>query len=329
MSNISLGDLERVEDLREVWANEAGGFTPWLAQEKNLQRLSDAIGIDLELDAEEKPVGPFRADILCKDAENDEWVVIENQLERTDHKHLGQLLTYAAGLKAVTIIWIAAELTDEHRAALDWLNEITSESFKFFGLEIELWKIGGSPVAPKFNIACKPNDWTKTVVVPDDRTISNTKLVQREYWTQLSAMLKNRKSVVVPRKPRPQHWTTFRVGRSKFHLAATVNTNKHFIRVGLICRGPSGKAHFHLLLEDREEIEREIGFELDWEELPHGIASRIAVRKRDVDPANKDDWVSQREWLVSKLEAFFQAFSPRVKNLVADDYDPDDTEADE
>lgn len=121
-----LGRLEKV-DLRIVWTHEANHFTPWLAQENNLALLGDTIGLDLELSSREQSVGPYRADIVCKDTITDSWVLIENQLERTDHTHLGQLLTYAAGLDAVTIVWIAPRITDEHRAALDWLNEVTDE----------------------------------------------------------------------------------------------------------------------------------------------------------------------------------------------------------
>src|SRR5689334_7653054 len=160
--DVVLGRLERV-DLRQAWSTESGQFTPWLAAEDNVRLLGEAIGIDLEVEAQEKEVGPFRADILCKDTATDSWVLIENQLERTDHVHLGQLLTYAAGLNSVTIVWIAQRFTDEHRAALDWLNEVTDERINFFGLEVELWRIGDSPVAPKFNVVSKPNAWTKSV----------------------------------------------------------------------------------------------------------------------------------------------------------------------
>ena len=146
-----LGRLEK-DDLRTIFASEAGDFTPWLAKEENLLLLGQTIGFELVLEAQEKSVGPFRADVLCKDTATEHWVLIENQLERTDHTHLGQLITYAAGLKTVTIVWIASPFTEEHRAALDWLNEITDNRFNFFGLEIELWRIGNSPVAPKFNM---------------------------------------------------------------------------------------------------------------------------------------------------------------------------------
>jgi len=158
----SLGTLTKV-DLREVWQSESANFTPWLASEENIGILGETIAMELEVEAMEKKIGPFRADILCKDTDTGNWVLVENQLDPTDHKHLGQLLAYAAGLHAVTIVWVAAISTDEHRATLDWLNEITDDRFQFFGLEIQLWKIDNSPVAPKFNIVSKPNNWSRSV----------------------------------------------------------------------------------------------------------------------------------------------------------------------
>ena len=162
MTTAEMGRLERVA-LRDIWTTEAQDFTPWLALPENLAVLSETLNMDLETAGQEESVGLFRADILCRNTLDDSWVLIENQLERTDHTHLGQLLTYAAGLQTVTIIWVAATFTDEHRAALDWLNEITDARFRFFGLEVELWKIGNSPAAPKFNIVAKPNEWTRSV----------------------------------------------------------------------------------------------------------------------------------------------------------------------
>jgi len=163
VSDVELGRLVRV-DLREAWQDEAAHFTPWLAQQENLELLGDALGIGLELEATEQSVGPFAADILCKDPMRDQWVLIENQLEQTDHTHLGQIITYAAGLNAVTVIWIARKFVEQHRAALDWLNEITAEGTDFFGVEVELWRIGeSSAVAPKFNIISKPNAWSKQI----------------------------------------------------------------------------------------------------------------------------------------------------------------------
>ena len=157
--------LVRLEpvDLRGVWSDEAKNFTPWLAD--NLDVLETTLEIGLELEGVEETVGRFKADIICKDTDDPaaRRVLIENQLEQTDHNHLGQLLTYAAGLEAVTIIWIAKKFQEEHRAAIDWLNEITGKGIFFFGLEIELWRIEDSPPAPKFNIVSKPNDWSKSI----------------------------------------------------------------------------------------------------------------------------------------------------------------------
>ena len=133
----TIGRLTKLE-LRDFWKSEADDFTPWLAGDENIKLLGETIGLELEVQEQEKNVGPFRADILCLDISNDNYVLIENQLEKTDHTHLGQLMTYASGLDAVSIIWIAQRFTEEHRAALDWLNSITDDKFNFFGVEVEL-----------------------------------------------------------------------------------------------------------------------------------------------------------------------------------------------
>lgn len=152
--SISLGKLQKVE-IRKIWPKEDANFTPWLAREENISLLSEELNLELEVQAQEERVGPFRADILCKDITSDHYILIENQFGKTDHGHLGQILTYASGLNALTVIWIAEKFVDEHRAALDWLNSITDESVSFFGIEIELYKIGDSDPAPMFNIVSK------------------------------------------------------------------------------------------------------------------------------------------------------------------------------
>lgn len=321
MPPTGLGRLEKV-DLRDIWTSEAGDFTPWLALEDNLQLLGDTIGIDLELEAQEKNVGPFRADILCRNTGNGDWVLIENQLEKTDHTHLGQLMTYAAGLKAVTIVWIADRFTDEHRASLDWLNEITDDRFNFFGLEIEAWRIGDSPIAPKFNAACMPNDWTKAVhTAVGDGELSETKSLQRNYWAAFAQHLTDRKSIVKPQKAMPQHWANFAIGRSNFLLMAAVNTRDKRIWVAVVCGGQEGKAHYHLLKQEQAAIENEVGFDLVWVELPGKKESRIEICHDEIDPTNQSGWSHQHEWMADRLEALHKALAPRVKNLDAHDYE--------
>lgn len=314
VETISIGHLEQV-DLRRAWMSEAGDFTPWLAKPENLRLLGDTIKMELELEAQEKNVGPFRADLLCKDTANNDWVLIENQLERTDHSHLGQVLTYAAGLKAATVVWIAREFTEEHRAALDWLNEITGEHFSFFGLEIELWKIGNSPMAPKFNVVCKPNDWTK----PPPGPVTDTQALQHEYWTGVMELLRNRKSGIKPTKPAAQSWCTLAVGRSNFTLTVAMNTLKGWIQVNLSCLGDDALAHFRLLQQQKQSIEQELGGPLEWEELPGKKEKRLALRLYDLKPLDRDDWPRQHAWLADKVDTFYKVFSPRVKALDAEE----------
>jgi hypothetical protein len=325
MQKQSLGRLQKV-DLRDVWENESGDFTPWLAKEDNLSLLGEMLDLDLELEKQEKGVGPFRADILCKDINTQHWVLIENQIERTDHNHLGQLLTYAAGLKAVTIVWVASQFTDEHRAALDWLNEMTEESINFFGLEIEIWKIGDSPPAPRFNVVSKPNTWTSTVsqvtraIVAGNLT--ETKKLQLDYWTEFSDFLKRRKSVVHPQRPSPQHWMNFAIGRANIYMNGFVNTKEKRIGVVLVMGGPDSKAFYHLLERERSKIDAELGSDLVWRELPGKTESHIALHHYDCDPFDRPRWQEYMTWMAENLEKFYRVFGPRVRLLNPSDYDP-------
>lgn len=319
----SLGKLERVE-LRDIWATEDRDFTPWLAQESNLELLAETIGMELELEAQEKDVGPFRADILCKSMDDDSWVLIENQIEKTDHRYLGQLLTYAAGLQAVTIVWVASKFTEEHRAALDWLNKITDESFRFFGLEVELWRINDSVAAPKFNVISKPNNWSKSISQAaqkiSESATTETKELQYRYWQQLVDHLQNAGSKLRPQAARPRHWHNFSIGRSGTKIATTINTRENRIGAEVYLQHPDySKAFFHLLFEDKEAIEGEVGFALDWQELPDKTASRIAIYK-DADPTNETGWVEQHQWLMDVVERFDRAFSPRITQLNPEDW---------
>jgi hypothetical protein len=327
MSGNSLGRLEKVA-LRDIWMSEASDFSPWLARKENIDILSAALGIELEVEARERPVGPFRADILCKDIGTNRWVLIENQLERTDHTHLGQLLTYASGLEAVTIVWIAAQFTEEHRSTLDWLNRITDESFRFFGLEVELWRIGDSLAAPKFNIISKPNDWSHSVAQAaraiDDSDLSETRLQQLAYWTAFDKALASLGGPInAGRTPQPKHWMSYSIGRSHFNLAAVMIRHKKRVQAELYIKGTNAKAFYHLLAEKKDEIERELGFSLTWEELPERQDSRILVRLDAADPENEADWSRQHEWLAKRLNEMHRGFAGRVRLLDPDTWQPE------
>jgi len=316
MEKEKLGTLKKVE-LREVWESENSDFTPWLAREENIEILGEKIGLDLEVEAQEKNVGKFRADILCKDINTDNWVLIENQLEKTNHGHLGQLLTYATGLDAVTIVWIAANFNEEHKATLEWLNKITDENYNFFGLEIELYRIGDSKIAPNFKIVCQPDNWSQSISREAKRIeegeVSETKLKQFQFWTELGKELQAADTPLKVQKARPQHWTNLAVGKTGVHLAATFNTQEERVSAQLyIVRD---KAMFKELESMKEEIEKELGEKLSWQLLPEKAASRIALYRPNSDIENSDDWKEMLKWLVEKLEKLRTAFSPRLKNL--------------
>ena len=320
MNPSPLGKLERV-DLRTAWETEAQNFTPWLACEENISLLGDAIGLDLEVAAREKDVGPFRADILCKETTSGAWVLIENQLERTDHNHLGQLLTYAAGLDATTIVWVAQSFTDEHRATLDWLNEITEDRLSFFGLEIELWQIGNSLAAPKFNVVSKPNDWSKDVTDGTKRIadVSGREQLYFEFWTAFRQFQSEHDSQIRAQKPRSIYFSTFPIGRAGFALRATLNLRQKKMGAAVVLLGDRGKANYRQLFQDKQGIDHEARTPLDWRELPEKKESQIGLERANVEISDRTTWPEQHQWLLETLVLLHRVFSARLRYLNTDD----------
>jgi Domain of unknown function (DUF4268) len=312
---MNLGRLEKV-DLRKQWSKEDADFTPWLAQEENIKLLSDAINIELEVQAQEKNVGPFKADILCLDTATDKYVLIENQLERTDHTHLGQLMTYASGLDSVTNVWIAKSFTEEHRAALDWLNSITDDSLNFFGIEIELFRIGDSPVAPMFKIVSKPNDWTKSIrSISANRKLTDTKLQQRDYWQGLKEFLDNKNSKLRMQSPRPQHSSIFRIGKSDFYISAEVNSRTDIISIRFNIKGIDKQSRFEQLFNKYyEKSLSSISKDIDWRSMEDKTISVVTFSK-EANFLDSNDRKNQFEWFRENLEKFDKFFRPKIKEL--------------
>ncbi|MDR3617197.1 MAG: DUF4268 domain-containing protein [Candidatus Obscuribacterales bacterium] len=211
--------------------------------------------------------------------------------------------------------------TSTVRAALDWLNANTGESFDFFGLQIELWQIGDSDVAPRFNVISKPNEWSKRrfEAAHEQESQSEAKQLQLEFWQAFKSFVLTNSKLLRPRKPRPQHWTNFAIGGSEFGLTAYVDTTKKVIRVSLVIRGENAKTYFRMLEKEKAQIEHEIGEALEWRELPDGIYSTIDLRQAS-DIADKEQWLFQHTWLCTKLESFHRAFAQRIKllDIVAD-----------
>lgn len=311
----NLSKLERVP-LREAWKHEAGDFTPWLAEPDNLNALADALGLsELAWVATEHWVGDFKLDILC--TEGEEQVIIENQLAETDHRHLGQILTYAAGVGAQKVIWVAESFRPEHIAALQFLNDNTSENLDFFGVQVELWRIGDSPLAPKFEVVAKPNDWAKSgrEQARAASSTSPTKQLQQKFWVALIERLAKTAPQIRPQKPLPQHWLNNSIGRSGFGLNITANTRDERLGVELVPHGPDAKKHFANLSAQKQQIENALGFELDWQELPDALSSRIAAWYPNAPIEDENRWNEYLDWLTQRLVKMDKVLRPIVKAL--------------
>lgn len=310
-----LSSLQRVP-LREAWRHEASDFTPWLADPENLGLLAEALGIDeLEPVGTEQWVGDFKVDILATDG--DEQVIIENQLAKTDHNHLGQIITYAAGIDARKVIWIAESFRPEHIAALQFLNEHTTEALNFFGVQIELYRIGDSPLAPKFEVVVKPNAWAKSGREQAKAATASTptKHRQLQLWLALVEALAAKAPGLKPQKPRAQHWQQMSLGRSGFLLSATASQRDSRLGVEVYLMGQGAKERFKLLEDKRAEIESTLGFPLEWQELPDAQACRIVLYRPDCPLEDESRWPDYLDWMVRNIVKFDAAFRPAIKGL--------------
>ena len=310
--NMKLGKLEKIKDLRSVWKHEANDFTKWLAEEENLNTLGDEISIDIELIDTEAKTGSFSADILAVEANTNNKIIIENQLESTDHDHLGKIITYASGHDAKTIIWIVKESREEHRQAIDWLNEHTDEEINIFLCKIELWKIGDSEMAPKFQILSSPNNWTKTIKRSGTSDGRDINMLQYEYWTKLNEEIDKNYPMFNSRKPQGKPWHDLYIGRPLAFIKLIFNTQISAIKVNLTI--PDSKEFFDYLYDSKDEIESELGYELNWKRLDNKKVSHIEIMKKS-DIGDCSNWDENIKWHLTKASDFYNVFADKVKNF--------------
>jgi hypothetical protein len=272
-----LGKLEPV-DPRTVWEREAFDFTPWLLE--NPDRLAEVLGIDLELEAAEHPVGGYSLDLVGRDITNDAVLIVENQLEPTNHSHLGQVLTYAAGTGAATIVWIATLFRAEHRQALDWLNENTGESAHFFGIELQVVRIGDSLNAPLLNVIAKPNDWQKQVRAATQASSRTGKgALYVDFWQRfIGRVHAEHPDWTRAKAVGPRNWYEMRSPIRGCSFSFSFAQNDRLRHELYIDTGDGDRnAQIFGSLRDREkQFEAEYGSSISWEELPDRRACRIA-----------------------------------------------------
>lgn len=307
---MNLSKLEKVP-LREIWKHEATDFTTWLAKKENLELLSEEIGIDISFIQTEASVGKFSVDILAEEQNTGKSIIIENQLEVTDHDHLGKIITYASGYDAEIIIWIVKNVRDEHKQAIDWLNDHTDDKINIFAIQMELWRIGTSPCAPKFQIIAKPNDWAKAIkkVAGASAELSDTKMTQLEFWTKFKEYANEKNGKIRLRKPYPQHWYDISFGYSAAQICLTFNSLTS--QIGCEIYINNSKPLFHYLLEHKQEIEQLLACNLQWEELPTKKASRIKLFQ-DAELSNSEKWESFHEWLLENTLKFQKVFGKYI-----------------
>lgn len=309
--SIILGKLTKVEDLRTVWKHEALDFTRWLAEPNNMALLSEAIGLDIATVQVEDNVGDFNVDIFAIDETSGKKIIIENQLEKTNHDHLGKIITYASGKDANYIVWIVKKARNEHRQAIDWLNEHTDTELNFFLIEMELWQIDDSALAPKFQIVCQPNDWTKMVKETygaGETTELKTK--QGEFWDDFNTYCKQEKVDFNLRKALPHHCYDIAIGTSRAHISLWLNSKKKSISCNLYIGGrdkDENKDLYLYLLAHKEYIENLLGKDIEWSLLENKKASIIGINK-NLDFNIKANWEQMFDWFAITASSFKRAF---------------------
>lgn len=301
--NKNLSRLTKV-DLRKAWNHEALDFTTWLAQEENLSLLSEEIGVDIKLIKTEAEVGRFSVDILAEEESTGRKIIIENQLENTNHDHLGKIITYASGYDAEIIIWIVKHVREEHQKAIDWLNEHTDEKINFFLIKVELWQIGNSYPAPKFNLFSSPNEWAKVIKNISTSSVSDTKLLQQQFWSSFRDFVRKKNSKIRLQSPQPHHWYNFSIGSSDAHVSLTINTRDNILGCGLYI---SRDRDLYLYLKKHKtEIEKKLGKKIEWIEA--NVASRILLNKEVDSVFDKSYSEEYFLWLYEKVILFQNLF---------------------
>ena len=306
---MKLGKLQEV-DIRTVWPHEQYDFSKWLSEDENIKELGDTLNLSLSDVETEKFVGNYRCDILCKDEITGKVVLIENQLEPTNHDHLGKIITYASGLDAAVVVWIVSSARDEHASAIEWLNKHTDDEISFFLLEVHAYKIGDSDPAPQFNIIEQPNDFVKTVkAISKNADLSESEKNRLEFWTQFNEIVDEKGKPFNKRKATTDHWYNVAIGSSEANISIDLVNKEHKIRVSLWIN--DNKDIFDSLYQQKDAIENTLGFGLEWNRLDNKKASYISAYIKGLDFKKQDNYpqlMGQIIELVLKMRKVFPQF---------------------
>lgn len=306
-----LGRLEEV-NVRELWSHEQYDFSNWLANEENIDLLNEVLGLTLVDIEKEVFVGAYRCDLVAKDEASGQDVIIENQLETSNHDHLGKIVTYASGLDANVIVWIVKEAREEHRSAIEWLNNNTNKNLNFFLIEIHAYRIGNSLYAPKFEIVEKPNDFIKNAKIQTGSEELNKSQSERlVFWTRFNEVVVERGKPFNLRKTTTDHWYDVAIGVSGVLVEITLVNKEGCVGIALYII--DDKELFDSLNEKKIEIESKLGFELDWQRLDNKKASRIIYRIHGLNFDDHSNYDYLMNDIIDKVMLFIKVFKKYVK----------------
>lgn len=308
---MKIGMLKEV-DIRDLWKHEQYDFSNWLAEPENIAYLNDILGLTLVEVDKEKYVGSYRCDIVAKDETSDITVIIENQLEASNHDHLGKIITYASGLDAKVVVWIVKQAKEEHRSAVEWLNNNTRSGIDFFLIELHAYKIGDSDPAPKFEVIEQPNDFIKSSKASGSGDATNKSQSERvAFWTQFNDEIVAHGKPFNTRKATTDHWYNVAIGNSNCHIGITLVNSDSFVGVELYI--PDNKDLYDSLYEKKDEIEKQIDFDLSWERLDGKKASKIIHRIPGLDFDNKGNYPQLMDEIIKKVIIIRDVFKKYIK----------------
>ena len=308
---MKLGRLTEV-DIRELWKHEQYDFSEWLSKEENTELLNDVIGLTLTDINKEVFVGSYRCDLVAKDETTGIRVIIENQLDSTDHAHLGKIITYASGLDADVVVWIVKEAREEHRSAIEWLNNKTAKDISFFLIEIHAYKIADSLAAPKFEVIEKPNDFVKSRNNMNiDGKLNKSQSERLNFWPEFNNEILNSGKPFNIRKASTDHWYDVALGTSEAHISITlVNKNNN---IGIEVYINDNKELFDSLYDNAETIHKELGFNMKWQRLNEKKASRIIYYIDGLDFDNRDNYHQLMREVIDKVVIIRNIFKKFIK----------------
>ncbi len=294
-------------DIREIWQHEQYDFSNWLAKEQNIEYINEILGLTLTDIDKEAYVGAYRCDLVARDESSNTKVIIENQLESSNHDHLGKIITYASGLDANVVVWIVREAREEHISAIEWLNNNTNTDVNFFLIELHAYKIGDSDPAPKFEVIEKPNGFIKNLKgTGGDKEMTKTRQERLNFWMEFNELVKQKGKPFNTRKASIDNYYDVTIGKSGAHISISLSKIESKISVDLYIS--RDKSIFDNLYKNKDKIEDELGFKMDWNRMDDKLASRITYTINGLNFDNHSNYPELMNEIIEKVVIMKKVF---------------------